>query len=242
MRADKSVRRSSVVIAVTLQRLLEDPMRSWGQGELLVLDALRRSKASVSNATPTKLAEYVGGLEPDQVAGVLSNVKGIYHELLFVHAENFDGDEVSARVFAETNYPGADVEFIVDGEIIREVELKAASSMSALSEHLRRYPDIDILTTAKIAGNTPEVGSSGISNETLTRDVMDTVDDLQGETVLEETVDGLATSALMSAAMVAGKVVRRRQLSPDELKTILSDVVVGGAAAIFLDALIDGVA
>ncbi len=194
--------------------------------------SIRHRTRCLSDAAPTKLAEYVGSLEPDQLAGVLSNVKGIYHELLFVHAENIDGDEVSARVFDATNHPGADVEFIVDGEVIREVQLKATSSMSALAEHLRRYPDIDILATAEIAGSTQDVGNSGFSNETLTRDVMDIVDDLQGETILEETVDGLATSVLVSAAMVAGKVVRRRQLSPDELKAILGDVAVGGAAAV----------
>ncbi len=40
--------------------------------------SIRHRTRCLSDAAPTKLAEYVGSLDPDQLAGVLSNVKGIY--------------------------------------------------------------------------------------------------------------------------------------------------------------------
>lgn len=122
------IRSAAVVVAVTLQRLLDDPTRSWTVEEELVLDALRRSAASLNEATTIELAEYLAGFAPEQLRGLVSNVKGIYHELLFVHAENIDADAVSARLFEATNYPGADVEFLVDGNAIHSVQLKAVAS------------------------------------------------------------------------------------------------------------------
>lgn len=241
MKSDPILRRSSVVIAVALQRLLDDPSWHWGTEELLVLDALQRSKTSLEDASSEELANYIRGLAPEQLAGVLNNVKGIYHELLFIRAENIDGDEVSARVFADTNHPGADVEFLVDGEVIREVQLKATSSASALTEHLRRYPDIELIATSEIASAEPGATSSGFSNAALGEDVHGVADDLKGEGLLEEAADGLATSALVSAAISAGRMVRARQVPTGELKVVAGDVAVGGLAAMFLDVLIDGV-
>lgn len=239
MKPTRLKRTSSVVIAVTLQRLLEDATRFWEPDELLVLDALRRSKKSLEDASTEELAAYVESLRPDQLRGVMSNVKGIYHELLFVQAENLDGDELSARVFEETNHPGADVEFIMEGEVIRDVQLKAVSSASTIIEHLRRYPDIDVRATSEVAGLMSNVESSGFSNATLTRDVDDVVSDLEGDSALDELNDGLTTSALVSAAFAAGKMVRKRSFSEAELKTVFGDVVVGGTAAVFLDMLIE---
>ncbi|MDE0305817.1 MAG: hypothetical protein OXI87_13210 [Albidovulum sp.] len=110
-------------------------------------DARRRSAASLIDASAEQLAEYVGTLAPEQLRNVLSNVKGIYHELLFLHAENIDGDEVTARIFDATNHPGADVEFLVDGDIVRAIQLNAVASPSANKEHLARYPEIEVVAT-----------------------------------------------------------------------------------------------
>ncbi len=63
---------------------------------------------------------YVSGLSDAQLDGLISNIKGIYHELLFVAAENADGDAYSAALFEETNYPGADV--LITNELTGEVQ------------------------------------------------------------------------------------------------------------------------
>ena len=90
-----------------------------------MLDALRRSSAGLTDASPAELRAYVIDLEPEALKGVLRNVKGIYHELLFAHAENVDGDAVAAQLFEATNHAGADVEFYVDGDSVGVVQLKA---------------------------------------------------------------------------------------------------------------------
>lgn len=92
--------------------------------EELVLQALRRSTRALESASAQELSVYLGSLSQDQLRGIASNVKGIYHELLYVQTENGDWDQVEARVKEFTNHPGGDVEFIVDGNTIGEVQLK----------------------------------------------------------------------------------------------------------------------
>ena len=70
-------RSAAVVVAVTFQRLIEDPTRSWSVEEELVLEALRRSATRLNEASNEELGAYISGLSPDQLRGVASNVKGI---------------------------------------------------------------------------------------------------------------------------------------------------------------------
>lgn len=50
--------------------------------------------------------------------------------MLFVEMHNADVGAASAHLMEATNFPGADVQFIMDGELIREVQLKAINSSS----------------------------------------------------------------------------------------------------------------
>lgn len=235
-------RSAAVVVAVTLQRLVEDARRFWTVEEQLVLDALRRSAKRLNGASVEELAAYVSSLTPEQLRGVASNVKGIYHELLFVHFENANGDEVAARMFEATNHSGADVEFIVDGETIRAVQLKAVASPAQIMEHLSRYPDIDVVATSEVAALFPNVASSGFTNAGLTENVSSAFDELPGDSLVREIGEGIVTSALVSGAITAGRILRGRNISRKELSSTLGDVAVGGIAATALDAILDGIA
>lgn len=164
-------------------------------------------------------------------------MKGIYHELLFVQAENANWDAVSAKVNDFTNHPGGDVEFFVDGASIGEVQLKAVASEAEVLEHLARYPEIDIRVTEEVAARMPGIESSGFSNVELTQDVKDRLKELQGDGLLDEISDGLATSSLVSSAIIAGQAVRG-QLAGNQLRSFLVDIGVGATSAALLDVLL----
>lgn len=233
-------RSAAVVIAVTFQRLVEDATRFWSVDEQLVLDALRRSATRLNNASVAELADYVASLTPDQLRGVASNVKGIYHELLFVHAENIDSDDVAARIFGATNHPGADVEFLVDGGVIRSVQLKAVASPETVFEHLARYPDIEVIATSEVAELLPGVTGSGFSNTDLTRQVQGVFSELPGDNVAEELAEGMATSALVAGAATAAQILRTGSVSRRQFATAFGDVSVGVVTAATLDVLLIG--
>ena len=233
-------RSAVVVVAVTLQRLVEDATRFWPLEERLVLDALRRSAKGLNDASVEELAEYVDTLTPEQLRGVLSNVKGIYHELLFVHAENVDDDEVTARVFEDINHPGSDVEFLVDDDVIKAIQLKAVASPNAIREHLVRYPDIEIVATEEVATAVPSVTASGFSNAELSRQVKNVVSELPGDTLAGEIADGAATSALLAGGAAAAQVLRSGKVSRQQFATAFGDVSVGVLTATALDVLLEG--
>ncbi len=238
---NRGFRSAAVVIAVTLQRLVEDATRFWTPEERLVLDALRRSSNALNDATIPELAAYVGALSPEQLRGVVSNVKGIYHELLFVHAENIDGDEITARVFEATNHPGADVEFLVDGEVIRSVQLKAVASASAIHEHLTRYPGIEVLATEEVATKVGIAGS-GFRNGDLKTAIDEGFAELPSDGLVEDVAEAAGTSLLVAAALTAGKVLREGRVNRAQMSAIFGDVAVGAVAATALDALLETLA
>jgi hypothetical protein len=218
--------------------LIEDASREWALEEELVLQALRRSTRSLETASARELSDYLHSLSEDQLRGVASNVKGIYHELLFVQAENGDWDAVAARVKEFTNHPGGDVEFIVDGASIGEVQLKAVASEAQVLEHLARYPDIEVRVTEEVADKMAGVESSGFSNAELTRDVSDRLAELQGDGLIDEVCEGLITSSLVSSAIIAGRAARGQHLSGTQLRSFLVDAGIGTTTAVVLDVLL----
>lgn len=233
-------RSAAVVLAVTLQRLVDDPERIWRPEEALVLDALRRSRGDLAEASNADLAAYLGGLEPDELRGVISNVKGIYHELLFEAAENGDGDLVSAQLPEATNHPGSDVEFLVDGEVIGAVQLKAVASPEHIYEHLARYPGIDILATEEVAAMVPGISGSGYTNAELEAEVREIFAILSDERVPQEMLDAAAASVLVSAAFAAREALKAGRVEPRALRAAMGDLGVGLTTALALDVILGG--
>ncbi len=207
-----------------------------------MLDALRRSSESLRDADTGELADYVAALSPEQLRGVVSNTKGIYHELLYVHGVNAEAGEITAEVFEATNHPGADVQFIVDGEVIREVQLKAVESVAPILEHLSRYPGIDVLATSEVVEKIPGVATTGISNADLSADVDQVLSALPDDGLLRELGEGVATSALVAGALTAGRVLRTGEVTRAQVASAIGDVSVGVVTAAVLDSLLEGLA
>lgn len=146
-----------------------------------VLAAFRRSSTGLHDASPQEVGAYLRNLDEDALPGVVSNTKGILHEMQFVELENEDGDGVYASIFGETNHPGTDVRFIdADSGQTWEVQLKATDSASYAGDWIESHPGGEILVTNELAERTG-LESSGFSNHELTADVEDLVDKMIAE-------------------------------------------------------------
>ena len=225
---------SAVVLAVTFQRLLEDKVSNLSLENDLVLDALRRSTGKLENASIEELSSYVRSLTPEQLSGVVSNTKGIYHELLFVEMHNAAGTALDARVVETANFPGVDVQFILEDELIREVQLKAVNSPSLVYEHLERYPDIEIRVTEETSAMLDGIASSGLSNAILSRDVSERMTQLQGEGFFDEVSDGLLTSVFVTSGFAIWNVFKQKEAQTFDFKPYLANagIAVGTASVI----------
>ena len=154
----------------------------------LMLEALRRSRSDLSDASEHDLGEYLRSLSPDQLKHAAENVKGIYHELAWAEHYNATHSGSYAEVFGSTNHLGSDVLIrnSITHEPLSEIQLKAVNSSGHVYEHIHRYPHIPVAATDEVAGSMADAGvmRSGFSNETLRATTHDDLDAIHDHTVI----------------------------------------------------------
>lgn len=164
----------------------------------VVLEAFSRYSKETQDLESVR--DYLSSLSDEQVAGVVSNIKGIVHEMEFVSLENNDGDSVTAALFPEVNNEGFDL-VLTDGATgdSWEVQLKTTDSSSYVQQWIDKYPEGEILVSEEIAS---EMGlpSSGFSNEGITVKVEAFVDELISAEPDSKAFDLFSTLPLTSAA------------------------------------------
>lgn len=173
----------------------------------LVLSALRRSSISLHDASDEQLGDYLRDLSPAGLRGQAANVKGIYHELYYVdryNATHLDG--TAARLHEATNHPGSDVQIydLKTNEVYQELQLKAVETAEPIHAHMARYPNTSVAATSEAAAKyhgEGDVDPSGFSNQKLTDDTRERIDDLRDDTPTGHAIDtatialGIATTA-----------------------------------------------
>jgi len=199
---------SGVFYALLTQTALDGSLESQ-----LVLDALRRSNLALVDATENELGEYLRDFPTESLRGLSANIKGIYHELLYVHNYNSSNEETRAQVFGSTNNPGADIQ-IVDvqtGTAIEEFQLKAVSGTASVYGHLKNNPDIEVIVTSEVAMKLDDdrVSDSSLSNEELTTRLGADFQSMIGNSELDRTLESAFLAAGISsirdlAAMIEG--------------------------------------
>lgn len=167
-----------------------------------VLDALRRANPQLQGADLDDVHAYLDGLSDDQLHGLVSNVKGILHEMEFVATENGDGDTIYASYFPETNHPDADIH-VIDVSTGRawDVQLKATDDPAYVQDWINSHPGGQIEVTDEIA-NVMHLHSTGMSNGHLTAQVEDFVDRMLDIDEGPSLADHFSVLSAVSAALV----------------------------------------
>lgn len=224
-------------IGGVLYALLSQSAISSDVESQLVLDALRRSSKALANASEGELGEYLRDLSPDALRGLAANVKGIYHELLYVHNYNTTHSETRAEIFSLTNYPGADIQILdaTNGELIDQIQLKAVMEAAKIAMHLDKYPDISVLATNEVAYKFTDsrVSSSGYDNEALQAKV-------QGDlgAVADNTIESRVGEATLMAAGISSTrelllMLRGERVLPDAALNVLKGSGTAATASAF---------
>lgn len=192
-------------IAAVLANLRQHRLILDSPEERLVVEALRRSNTALHDASLMDLGDYVGKLDDRQLQGLANNIKGIYHELLYVEQFNATHSDEQAELQSSTNHPGSDV-VIRDtetGDVMRELQLKATDNLHYLTPHSLRYPNIELLASAEVAEQSDRFGSSGIFNTQLESSVNHQFDQLDGFSSVGQGISAATTSTLVAGGLRA---------------------------------------
>lgn len=226
------------IVSVVILQLLADEIPNFSEHEQFVLEALRRSNNELTNASEEELASYIQGMEPSQITGLSSNIKGIYHELIFQNNENNDGDQYVVEVFEATNHAGSDVRIIntLTGDV-KEVQLKATKYASYIREHNEKYEDIAVFATEEVANIDDEITSSGFSNAELNEDVatvFDGLDDYDDPSAFTS----ISIAAMVTLARNSRVLLRGGSISQQEKEKLVKDGAIAASVAGFVHLII----
>ena len=219
------------VVSATIVKLIAEQLPNFSQQEELVLEALRRSNNALTQASNDQLADYVQSMEVDQIKGLTNNVKGIYHELSFQHAENTDGDQYIVELFERTNQPGADVRVInTETGVITEVQLKATNYEAYVRAHNAIYEDIEVFATSEVAEGNSDIASSGFSNSEITGETEAILGTL-GSKGDVDVLDSMGVAGMIILAKNAGAFLKGEKVSDKRKSQMIQDGVVAASVA-----------
>lgn len=121
-------------------------------------------------------ANVVQRLDGQELLGLVNGVKGKLFEVQLVEHLNsgYLPDGVHAELAASATQPGFDVQILDEhGHVVDVLQAKATESAAYVNEALKRYPDIDVMTTTEVhahlvaLGTAQRVSDSGISEAAL---------------------------------------------------------------------------
>lgn len=199
----------AAILAVAAKLAFEDGV-DFSDSELATIAAMKRAHPQAGQ-THEELGEWLASMDEGAIAGVVSNTKGVLHEMEFVRLENEDGDSVYASLFEHTNHSGTDVSFMdKDSGASWEVQLKATDQPGYVQDWIDAHPDGEILVTSELAERMG-LPSSGMSNEELTVRTDEVVDRLLKVDESSDLWDFFPTLTAASIGMVVWELWQRRQ-------------------------------
>jgi len=163
-----------------------------------VLQAIARSQSDLEDvsASLTEIDDYVDDFEadPKRLEGLLGNIKGIHGELEVCERLNAGNDGLFYALASSTNNPSVDIYgYDVDGNIVRQIQVKMTESPEYIQETLKELPEgVELISGAEMAAEFPgQVLDVGLSAHEVGEDVRTAVEILQTE---EPLFNDLATS------------------------------------------------
>lgn len=202
---------SAAIVTALSTIALTDDAGDLSEGDHAILAALRRSNSELGTAPLPEIQDYLRGLDDEQVPGLISNVKGILHEMEFVRVENEDGDSVYASFFDATNHSDTDIQLLdrCTGETW-EAQLRATDDPAYVTDWIERHPGGEILVTDELAQRM-DLPTSGQSNSELTTETEDFVDKMVSADDADDFWDYFPALSAASVGLVVWELWRRHQ-------------------------------
>jgi len=142
------------------------------------------------------------------------------------------------ELFEATNHPGADIRItnVLTGEI-KEVQLKATDYLSLIREHNSKYESVDVFATSEVSAKMPDIESTGLSNEELTEDVEQVINDLDNYSD-PGVVSSIAVAGMVTLARNVRVLLKGSQMDVLEKKTLIENGMISAGVAGFLSLIL----
>ena len=125
-----SKRFDEAAILTALVKVAFESEPVFGDAEYSVIASLRRSSPDW-DLPIDEIGERLSLYSEDQIGGLISNVKGILHEMEFVRLENEDGDSIFASLYPDTNQKSLDIQMFDESTQNQwSIQLKATDDVS----------------------------------------------------------------------------------------------------------------
>ncbi|MDZ5711373.1 hypothetical protein [Jeotgalibacillus haloalkalitolerans] len=170
-----------------------------------IIEALKRSNQELANADVNELQAYLQSLEEEQLTGLISNIKGIAHEVYYIEIENEDDDAIYAYMFEDTNHEDYDIVIYDESGSAESYQMKATDSEAYANQAIEEVGKDQVILTEELAEKLG-TASSGISNKELTADVELVVDQLIENPSLWNYLPALSA---WSIALIAASLTKR---------------------------------
>lgn len=234
-RLKSATQSATIAIASVCASLVNRQFEFNSVEEQLVIEAIRRSNNKLADASLEELGEHINGMNEKALMGFGNNVKGIYHELLYVHAENNNGDDITAELYEATNHPGVDVKILRNGEVIDEIQLKATERTEMVDRHFDRYPDIQVVATEEAASKMSNVDSSGFTDAELEAQVDTSFEKLEANNTVSHAEDVAVASGIIATATAVSDVLNGRKSVDRASEQALQDMGVSVTSSFLVD-------
>jgi hypothetical protein len=186
-----------------------------------VIEALRRSNNDLHDSDLEGIHQYVTSLDESQIPGLVSNIKGIAHEVYFVEAENEDGDYISAYMFEDTNHKDYDVILYDEEGNSTYLQLKATDSSSYVNDAIDNVGEDHVVVTSEMAEKMG-LQSSGISNQQIQTDIETVLDRLMEDKSLWDYVPALSAWSISLIAASLTKRFVKKEIKKKEYITLMT--------------------
>lgn len=107
---------ATLIVSIVMAGLISGNQHLDDQKYGIVINAMQRANPKLSDLTEHEIGQHLSGLTPEQIQDVVSNTKGIYHEMLYVDTYNNSSTGEEASLHPDLNNPESDITFTSDGE------------------------------------------------------------------------------------------------------------------------------
>lgn len=203
-----------------------------------------------NEAATMSFVEKVRSLDANQLEGFSAAVKGKLFEIDYVEYLN-DGhlpEGYQADLADDPTQAGWDIKVTgPDGHIADAIQLKATNSVSYVGEALKRYPEIDVVTTDEVHSHlqmlhdVEHVTNSGIANADLASTVADATEGAALHMHWAPSIVSLALVAFSAYNAEGLSAYQKAHLLGDKAFRSYVSYIAGGAAMVLSGSVIAGV-